>query len=313
MLDWISWNIEAVETNRTVDRLVLKNGDNRNWLYYKNIGAYQADVLLLNNPEDPQDRFGNIPGAWITLYRWWDLIQVLHLNAGSRLNFNFSRNDYFRQEHKATLPAVDSLYENNLAGRLELEVTSSTITCCSGSLTLRATFQIDLLNERLYYILKDSLTTVLKDSSWSNTAHDLTENHEITLENDSLWLITGQGKVFFACRKLRPAKVYQLKDVLINLRPFLYPFSFQSDIFPNGLDIKAIVRFVDQTGTAYSIFRYSSSATFVYSGVIQDGNAVVDPGDGLKLIEYWYGDINPPSQSQNPYTKESKFTCKVVE
>jgi len=72
ILDGEVWEIDSVQTNRTVYRLILKKGENYKSFYYKDVGPYNMNVLIIDGKEDIQDRYGNVPGEWNKLYKWWN-------------------------------------------------------------------------------------------------------------------------------------------------------------------------------------------------------------------------------------------------
>ena len=74
ILDGKTWEIDTVQTNRVVDRLILRSGENYKSLDYREVGQYSMEALLTEGKQDIQDRYGKVHGEWNGLYKWWDFI-----------------------------------------------------------------------------------------------------------------------------------------------------------------------------------------------------------------------------------------------
>jgi len=301
VLDGESWEIDSVETNRTVERLILRNGERYKSLYFREVGSYTMGAFLTDGKEDIQDRYGKVHGDWQTLYRWWDFIEKCRLYPGSRWVYDYSYSEYYTKVYNTTTPIDSIVQTNSLKGQFEIEVTSSTIQEGTGGLILQAAFLIDEEKGRYYHARKDGKTEVLTDSSWVNPGILKTEQYEIVLENDTLWYETEAGKVFFASAKIE-------SGAAINLRAFVYPFEFPREGFPEGRDIIVNIQFSPvsrpQSSTALtSGWNIKKRAQFVFSKGLQDIYYLHYAYER----RYWRGS----EQYLNPYEKDTSFDCKL--
>jgi len=324
VLDREVWEIDSVQTNRTVDRLILRSGEIYKSLYFSEVGEYDMGALLVDGKEDIQDRYGNVPGEWNTLYRWWDFIEKARLYPGSRWSYYYSYQEYYIQVYNISM-SIDSIVQtNSLKGQFELEVTSSTIHEGTGSLTLQAAFQIDGGDGRYFHVQKDGTSEVLTDSSWTNPGHLKTEQYEIILENDTLWYKTEEGNVYFASTKLQLYVSWNQPGSLVNLRAFVYPFTFPREGFPEGRDIigKIMIPHEDAPrpqgyGDVPGAMIISSGERTYVRGLYKNNYVYFLLGEGFQSVQSFHGDYDQRHwyggpQYLNPYVKETSFSCKLV-
>ncbi|MBW7996321.1 MAG: hypothetical protein FVQ81_07100 [Candidatus Glassbacteria bacterium] len=66
----VEWDIESVETNYNVDRILLARGDTHMALYFRNLQITTVEMLLSQTTADIQDRYGQIEGDWRLLTKW---------------------------------------------------------------------------------------------------------------------------------------------------------------------------------------------------------------------------------------------------
>ncbi len=309
VIDGTGWEIDSVQTNRTVERLILRSGPAFKSLYYREVGPYSMEALLTEGKADIQDRYGKVPGDWSTLYRWWDFIETCRLYSGSRWVYDYSYSEFYIQVYNTTTPIDSIVQTSSLKGQFELEVTTSTIQEGTGGLTLQAAFLIDEEKGRYFHARKDSVIQVLIDSSWVNPGHLKTEQYEIFLENDTLWYRTEEGKVLFASIKFEPYLSWVQTGSLVNIRAFVYPFVFPREGFPDGSDVLVNVQFspIDRSPSSAIIIRAlgaKKKAQFTFGNGFQDIFYRHRDYDQ----RYWYGD----ERYLNPYKKETSFDCKLV-
>ena len=319
ILDGENWEIDSVQTNRTVDRLILKSGMKYKSLYFGGVGKYEMGVLLVDGREDIQDRYGKVHGDWVGLYRWWDFIEKCRLYPGSRWVYEYSYQENYTQVSNTTTPIDSIVQTNSLTGQFELEVTSSTIQEGTGSLILHAAFQIDGGEGRYYHVRKNGETEVLTDSSWVNPGVLKTGQYEIVLENDTLWYATAEGRVFFASSKIE-------SGAEINLRAFVFPFEFPREGFPEGRDIFGKILFHDESipsrPQAYgnvpaSIIGHSDGSTTYVTGWYRKNYVYLLSGGGFSNVNYFHGDYDQrywyrDPQYLDPYKNETSFSCKLL-
>jgi hypothetical protein len=319
VLDGELWGIDSVQTNRTVDRLILKSGNRYKSLYFGEVGEYTMDVLLVDGKADIQDRYGKVNGNWVTLHKWWDFIEQCRLYPGSRWIYEYSYQEYYTQVYNTTTPIDSIVQTNSLTGQFELEVTSSTIQEGTGSLTLYAAFQIDGGEGWYFHARKDGKTEVLTDSSWVNPGHLKTEQYEIVLEDDTLWYATEEGVVFFASAKIE-------SFAAINLRAFVYPFEFPREGFPEGRDILGEILFHDEIipsrpkvygDTPSAIIHHSDDSITYLAGSYINNYLCLLSGGGFRDMNYFFGDYdqlywNGREWYLDPYVKETSFSCKLL-
>jgi|GEM_PF-4279596 len=236
VLDGESWEIDSIQTNRHVDRFILKRDENYKSFYFQEVGSYTIEALLVDGKEDIQNRYGNIPGDWYTLYRWWDFIDACRLYPGSRWSYDFYYWKIINEVDNTSSPRDSILQSDSLKGQFELEVTNSTIDEGTGSLTLKATFKIDEEKGIYFHYQVNGDVQIVTDSSWSVSDFTIIEQYEIILENDTLWYNTDEGKVFFASTKVKP-------NARVIIRAFVYPFDFPEEIFSMGININAGIQF----------------------------------------------------------------------
>jgi len=236
LLDGESWQIDSIQTNRHVDRFILKRDENYKSLYFQEVGSYTMEALLVDGKKDIQDRYGRVPGDWKTLSRWWDFIDACSLYPGSRWSYDFYYWKIINELDNTSLPRDSILQSDSLKGQFELEVTNSTIQGETGSLTLQATFQIAEEKGIYYHAKVNGEVQILSDSSWSRSDITTSKQYEIVLENDTLWYNTDEGKVFFASTKVKP-------NARVIIRAFVYPFDFPKEIFSMGININVGIQF----------------------------------------------------------------------
>jgi len=309
VLDGESWEIDSVETNRTVERLILRSGESYKSFYFREVDPYSMEALLTDGKADIQDRYGKVHGDWKILNKWWDLFEIFPFQQGSRWSYDYSYEENYIQVYNLSSPIDSIVQRREMKGQFELEVTSNTLQGGTGSLTLQATFQIDEEKGRYFHALKDSIIQVLADSSWANANVLKTEQYEIVLENDTLWYRTEEGKVLFASTKLQPYLSWEQPGSLVNLRPFVYPFTFPKEGFPEGKDVFTNVQFSPVTRP--------QSSTALVSGRNIKKRAQFVFGKGFQDIyylhydyerRYWHG----YEQYLNPYKKETSFDCELI-
>ena len=313
VLDGELWDIDSVQTNRTVDRLILRSGDRYKSLYFHEVGEYTMGALLVDGKEDIQDRYGKVIGEWSTLHRWWDFIEKCRLYPGSSWIYDYSYQEYYTQVYNTATPIDSIVQTNSLEGQFELEVTSSTIQEGTGSLTLQTAFQIAEEKGRYFHARKDDKIEVLTDSSWVNPGHLKTEQYELFLENDTLWYETDEGRVFFASTKVQ-------FDGLVNIRVFIYPFTFPREGFSESRDILSKIQQNLTIPISYLLNLPSLSFDNMVSGIDLEKSAVFKLGKGFEYIYYLYGDHNLSSWSKsgysiatNPHLKETSFYCRLLD
>jgi len=230
VLDGESWEIDSIQTNSHVDRFILKKDENYKSFYFREVGSYSMEALLVDGKEDIQDRHGRVPGNWKTLSRWWGFIDACRLYPGSRWSYDFDYWKIINEVDNTSLPRDSILQSDSLNGQFELEVTNSTMQGETGSLTLEATFKINE-EKGVYYHAKVNVDLqILSDSSWSKSDITVTKQYEFVLENDTLWYNTDEGKVFFASTKIKP-------NARVDIRAFVYPFDFSKEVFSMGINI----------------------------------------------------------------------------
>ena len=319
VLDGVLWEIDSVQTNRTVERLVLKRGESYKSFYYQEVGEYSMDVLLVDGKDDIQDRLGNVPGEWGTFRRWWDLIEKCGLYSGSHWLYDYSYLENYTRVYNTAAP-IDSIVETaSLKGQLDLEVTSSTIGEGTGSLYLEAIFLIDEEKGGYYQDRKNGSREVLTDSSWVIPGRIVTMDYEISLENDTLWYRTAEGKVFFASTKFE-------RGAKINNRVFVYPFEFPKEGFPEDSDIFGKILLPDETiPSEHKIYAGVPSATIHHGdgsityleGQYMDSYVDLLSGSGFSDMNYFFGDYDQMTwyrgpQYYDPYKMETSFSCKLL-
>ena len=318
ILDGELWEIDSVQTNRTVDRLILRSGEIYKSFYFQEVERYTMEALLVDGKEDIQDRYGKVYGEWSTLYRWWDFIEKCSLYPGSRWVYDYSYSESYIKVYNTSSPIDSIIQTNSFKGQFELEVTSTTIQDGTGSLTLQTAFLIYGGEGSYRHFQKDSVIRKLTDSSWVNPGILKTEQYEIVLENDTLWYEAEEGKVLFASAKIE-------SHAAINLRAFVYPFEFPREGFPEGRDIFVDILFHDESipsslqGYGYELHASiisSGKRTYVF-GLYMNNYVCLLFGGGFSDMNYFHGDYNQRywyggPQYLDPYVKETSFSCKLV-
>jgi len=313
VVDGASWTIDSVQTNRHVGRLLLKAGNGYKSLYYNEVGDYDMEVLLVDGKKDMQDRMGNIQGDWTKVYRWWDFIEKGNFYPGARWSYQYFYKQYIDQVFDTSSPRDSIARIESLEGRFDLEVLSNTISGETGSLMLKATFQIDTDGGKYYHAKKDGTTQVQTDSSWSNPGSVKTVQHEIVLENDTLWFKTSEGKIFFASKKLR-------SRVNVNYLLFLHPIDFPKEGFPAGRLILGEILFPYEEKPFKNLYNNDINSEIIWvlgvdiviQGQLTNNYAYFSLGTGFKSVNYHFEDNDQRirfgrGEYHNPYIKDTTF------
>ncbi|MBW7995719.1 MAG: hypothetical protein FVQ81_03920 [Candidatus Glassbacteria bacterium] len=315
-IDGLVWKVDSVTTNQIIDRLVLNSSQNYQTLFYRDFDRYTMEVLLAAGKKDFLAEEEALQGDWKKLSRWWNFAESLPLEEGMRWSYEYELDESYIQANWDSIPPDSSYLKNSLKGRLEIQVLSAAWGEYTGQATVQSTFSIDEEQGKYLHFHKEGTTELVTDSAWSNTFVLARADHEITLENDSLWFQTAGGKVLFASNKLQQGRE-------VNLRPFVYPFEFPRDGFPNGPNATFKIAFsgtmsenpgLERSGAISHSYTLGLGETItVMKGFAVSKYAFFEIGKGFYKVMYFHGaydvGIWAGWLSRNPYKNEAKFNC----
>ncbi|MFC1544609.1 hypothetical protein ACFL4X_00440 [Gemmatimonadota bacterium] len=238
-IDNQSWIFSAHQSNSTVNRIILSKDNVFKTIYYKELSPYTLEGLLVDGNEDLEDKYGEVHGEWQTFLQWWDFVTQANLKRGYILSYDYTYHNLLSITDNTVSPPDSFVLEEDLEARLRLEVKSGVITSTpfSGNISLESSFQILQDGGKYFHAKKSAPMEVVSDSSWNKGSSTVAKEVDIFPLNDTLWFSTAQGNVFFASRKFH-------QGAMVNLRPFIFPFQFPMESFPQGPDIIGEVHFL---------------------------------------------------------------------
>ena len=280
-IDGTAWNIDSVQTNKTAERLLLSSGSNYKTFYYQEVGSRWMSVRIVDGKLDLQDRYGRVQGNFTGVFKWWDIFESGGLKQGAKWVYDFSYEQIHEVDSTSTSPKVSIDSTLNSSGKLEVEVTNSTIADGSGTLSLLVTFTTNVEQGRYLHTLSTLPVQVLTDTAWADSSLNriISNQYDLTLEDDTLWYDLPGGKQFFASSKIS-------LSVSVNAEMFLYPLI---PAWPEPIDWDdrsgAVTIFED---IVREDFNYRSGSFYVYGGGTRIRFA---PGMGFDVILYDFPDI----------------------
>ncbi|MBW7995718.1 MAG: hypothetical protein FVQ81_03915 [Candidatus Glassbacteria bacterium] len=243
-IDGDVWLLDSVQTNRTANRLLLRSGMNYKILYYQKLQQYAMDVILVDGKVDLQDRFGRLEGEFETVAKWLDIFDSGGFKPGARWDYDFSYDQIYEVDSTTALPRVTVDSTLRFSGRMEVEVTASSIAAGSGSLSLTVTFTTTEERGRYLHTLYTDPIQVLTDTTWADSSLNRVESnqYEIVLESDTLWYDTPGGRAFFASTKVSPGVSIHAELFMFIVPPWTE--SIERDDYLASVKFSEIIRYV---------------------------------------------------------------------
>lgn len=312
------WRLVAVESNHSIQRLLL-SGDSTNNATFAIYFKPGIQVLLDNSNNLSTDPYGNVNGQWQMLERWYDFLELARLHD-QRVNFY----DYEFYSKVVVVNNETSTRDSLLERRLiEGSMTLTVLGDITGNGEGEFTFVTDFTSGSssspadypviIYHSRTNGETEVLIDSSWvgSYSGRLAGKEYTVVMENDTLWTVYPEGRVFFAPRKLHP-------DSRINLEMFLFPFDPPLGYFPDTTAIfgqVALPNLLPPNPEEFSVgpgaIELRNGEDYIYGGVKHSYAS-----SSLSYIQYSLGNYDrryweSDTTYKNPYIQEASFTASL--
>lgn len=272
-----SWSIEAVETNRTIDRLVLKNGQNIKSLYFSELGSDQMQAVIKDGRVVSSEEYKKLLGELRTFTMWWDLFDYLILKQGSRWRYGYEYNSSHRHYYDYETVEIS----RSLIGLFELDITRIETVHLATNYRIKALYQIDKEEYRYHKVMYLTDEPEVTDTSYTKENFEINEEFNLVMDNDTLWYETEEGKEYFINVRLE-------KSSLVNLKLFGIPVTCTLNIGTQGPNL-AWMR--EDTET----------------------NVELSPGAGFNSVNYSYVGENPLGVSTTPGHTKINISFVLIE
>jgi len=272
-----SWSIETVETNQTIDRLVLKNGQNIKSLYFSELGSDQMQAVIKNGRVVSSEEYQKLLGELRTFTRWWDLFDYLILKQGSSWRYGYEYNSSHRHYYDYETVEIS----RSLVGLFELDLTGIETVHLATNYRIKALYQIDKEEYRYHKVMYLTDEPEVTDTSYTRENFEITEEFNLVLDNDTLWYETEQGKQYFINVRLE-------KSNPVNLKLFGIPTLCTLNMGNQGPKL-AWLR--EETET----------------------NVKLSPGAGFNSVNYSYVGENPLGVSTTPGHSKINISFVLIE
>lgn len=210
-----SWSIEAVETNKTIERLVLKNGQNIKSLYFSQLVSDQMQAVIKDGRVVSFEEYQKLLGELRTYTRWWNLFDYLILEQGSLWRYGYEYNystNYMLDDGVFYRHGEENCKRN---GTFEFEIVQNEMLQSSRKYQILASYNIEKEEYKYYFYedyrdIADRERTVI-DTSYTKENFEIFEEFSLVLDNDTLWYETEQGKEYFINVRLEKSNPVNLK------------------------------------------------------------------------------------------------------